>query len=135
MIDERNLGITEARLGLTILTCLLVALGYFVLQRLDRLPDSAPVATTPGAPDVAARTLGNVPAASNAQPQIVPVQGTESSPVPYPQTTLRPVWLAPQQNAHDGRARQFHPHEPTNRVGEPSRFDSEPRDSRSGPLR
>ena len=31
MDKERNLGVTEARFALTILTCLLVAIGYIAL--------------------------------------------------------------------------------------------------------
>ena len=33
MDDERNLGVTEGRFALTILTCLLVAIGYVALLR------------------------------------------------------------------------------------------------------
>ncbi len=34
MEQERNLGVTEARFALTLLTCLLVAIGYVALLRL-----------------------------------------------------------------------------------------------------
>src|SRR5215212_8641370 len=34
MEKERNLGVTEARFALTLLTCLLVAIGYIALLRL-----------------------------------------------------------------------------------------------------
>jgi len=34
MEKERNLGVTEARFALTLLTCLLVAIGYVALLRL-----------------------------------------------------------------------------------------------------
>lgn len=34
MDKKRNLGVTEARFALTILTCLLVAIGYITLLRL-----------------------------------------------------------------------------------------------------
>lgn len=33
MNQERNLGVTEARFGLTIVICLLAAVGFFVLLR------------------------------------------------------------------------------------------------------
>src|SRR6476659_3298024 len=49
MEKERNLGVTEARFALTLLTCLLVAIGYVALLRLggskdpsgETSPDSA----------------------------------------------------------------------------------------------
>jgi hypothetical protein len=40
MDDERNLGVTEARFALTILTCLLVAIGYIALLRLGGTKDN-----------------------------------------------------------------------------------------------
>lgn len=50
MDDERNLGVTEGRFALTILTCLLVAIGYIALLRwggtkdttVDLSPDDSP---------------------------------------------------------------------------------------------
>jgi hypothetical protein len=39
MDEERNLGVTEARFALTILTCLLVAIGYIALLRLGGTKD------------------------------------------------------------------------------------------------
>ena len=39
MDKERNLGVTEARFALTILTCLLVAIGYIALLRLGGTKD------------------------------------------------------------------------------------------------
>ena len=40
MDEERSLGVTEARFGLTILICLLVAIGYVVLLRLGNSTES-----------------------------------------------------------------------------------------------
>jgi hypothetical protein len=40
MDQERNLGVTEARFALTILTCLLVAVGYVALLRLGGSRDA-----------------------------------------------------------------------------------------------
>lgn len=39
MEKERNLGVTEARFALTLLTCLLVAIGYVALLRLGGSKD------------------------------------------------------------------------------------------------
>jgi hypothetical protein len=41
MEKERNLGVTEARFALTLLTCLLVAIGYVALLRLGGSKDPA----------------------------------------------------------------------------------------------
>jgi hypothetical protein len=40
MDDERNSGVTEARFALTLLICLLVAIGYIVLLRLGNSGES-----------------------------------------------------------------------------------------------
>jgi hypothetical protein len=40
MNDDRNLGVTEARFALTLLICLLVAIGYVLLLRLGSSGDS-----------------------------------------------------------------------------------------------
>jgi hypothetical protein len=41
MDKERNLGVTEARFALTLLTCLLVAIGYVALLRLGGTKDGS----------------------------------------------------------------------------------------------
>jgi len=41
MDEERNLGVTEARFALTILTCLLVAIGYIALLKLGGTKDTS----------------------------------------------------------------------------------------------
>ena len=41
MDEERNLGVTEARFALTLLTCLLVAIGYVALLRLGGTKDTS----------------------------------------------------------------------------------------------
>ena len=57
MEKERNLGVTEARFALTILTCLLVAIGYIALLKLggkdpstDVGPEEAPSVDVAGTP-------------------------------------------------------------------------------------
>ena len=77
MIQERNFGVMEARVGLSLLTCLLIALGYSVLQRLGdaesassiemRSSDDAPIA------QAAAASVQ----AELDQPQILTAQGGE----------------------------------------------------------
>ena len=73
MIEERRLSKTEARLGLSLIAGLLVALGCVVV---DRLRD-APTATHAGTEALAAQP---------AEPTAAAVQ----------QTSYRPEWLPPQ---------------------------------------
>ena len=73
-----------------------------------------------------------------SDPQIAPAQGSEPSPNSYPQTTLRPIWVAPQQDTDDTRFERFDPTAPVEDVHEPSLFDSQPLDTRQnadGPTR
>jgi hypothetical protein len=83
MSQERNLGFTEASIGLTIITCLLVALGYLLVQRLSDSP--RPVATMP-APATFRDGADGVRTALGTQP---------SEPAER-QTSYAPQWLAPQ---------------------------------------
>jgi hypothetical protein len=54
MDEERNLGVTEARFALTILTCLLVAIGYIALLKLGGTKDtSADVGPDDASPPIA----------------------------------------------------------------------------------
>jgi hypothetical protein len=130
MSEKFKLGVTETGVGLTLLTCLLAALGYFVLQRLGDSSESTPVADSPAAPIETYSTLGAGPSNLNAEPQIVPVQGSEPSHNSYPQTTLRPIWVAPQQDTEDTRIERFDPSAPVEDVHEPSLFDSQPLEAR-----
>jgi len=89
MDQERNLGVTEARFALTLLTCLLVAIGYVVLLRLggtketpveagadDLLP---PIVAAPNAPDSANDI--------EQQPRVLSLETPNDSPL---RTTQRP---------------------------------------------
>lgn len=84
MTDNRNLGVTEATVGLTLITGLLVLLGYLVINRLSNSPRpqtaEAPAATTFGNPDDGVRTALGV---------------TPSQPAEH-QTSYAPQWLEPQ---------------------------------------
>lgn len=82
MNEERNRGVTEARFGLTVLICLLVAMGYIVLLRLGSPIEStieqrleSPVAheeTTPFEAD---------------EPQVLPIEPQRET---VPQMSARP---------------------------------------------
>ena len=78
MIDQdRNLGVTEARFGLTLLICLLAAVGFVVLMRLGGASD--PTADI-GPEDEASQGLTHiepVPEKVEQQPQVLPIEPQE----------------------------------------------------------
>ena len=69
MDDDRNLGVTEARFALTLLICLLVAIGYVVLLRLGGTSDSA-IEIRPG---VATQPV-DPPANHDDEPRVLPIE-------------------------------------------------------------
>lgn len=83
MNEDRNLGVTEARFGLTVVICLLVAIGYVVLLRLGSPIDSTievrpePIAeeTTPVDPN---------------EPQVLPIEPQRQT---VPQMSARPDYV------------------------------------------
>lgn len=95
MAQERNLGVAEARVGLSIITCLLLVLGYVVLQRLGgtgqlppvefrSYPSADQVNTTPPVPDV-------------DQPRVLKPEVWQPTQLPI-QTSQRPDWLSPRED-------------------------------------
>ena len=79
MTQERNFGVVEARVGLSLLTCLLVALGYVVLQRLGESGASAVVEL----PATEVAPMADVPSSNGRgeweQPQLLTAQDGEST--------------------------------------------------------
>lgn len=74
MIDEEpKRGINEARFALTLLTCLLVAIGYIVLLRFGGVRNTP---FEPGADDPAAQVGASaaVPKDSELRPHVLPVE-------------------------------------------------------------
>jgi len=79
MDDERNLGVTEARFALTILTCLLVAIGYIALLRWGGTKDP----TADISPDDPAGTVMTQPLdlkPSEPTPRVVPLDPDNGRP-------------------------------------------------------
>jgi hypothetical protein len=85
MNDERNRGVTEARFGLTVLICLLVAMGYIVLLRLGSPTDST-VEIRPEPP--VAREV-TTPIDPN-EPQVLPIEPQRQT---VPQMSARPDYV------------------------------------------
>ena len=83
---ERDLGVTEARFALTLLTCFLVAVGYIVLLRLaggkDPALDAAPDDVTPPVASAPAE-----PQANELQPHVLPLESPRDA---VPRTSQRP---------------------------------------------
>ena len=127
MTSERNLGVTEARIGLSLLTCLLIALGYVVVQRLGDTGLAPPAEIRP---DPAAASFRNSPAspmATGGRAQVSPAQRTESIPAPYPHVSRRPLWLAPQPASEITAPNSFDAAAPAAaNSGEPGPFDPPP---------
>ncbi len=84
MNDDRNLGATENRFALTLVICLLMAVGYLVLLRLGGPSDSTiEVRPNPVPQPVVAHEDDN-------QPRVLPVDGPEPASVRPPEIATRP---------------------------------------------
>jgi hypothetical protein len=75
MDQERNLGVTEARFALTLLTCLLVAIGYIALLRLGGTKDvSLDVNADDGASPIIAGPATPPPITADPVPRELPLE-------------------------------------------------------------
>ncbi|MEX2315875.1 MAG: hypothetical protein WD669_01900 [Pirellulales bacterium] len=99
MIGKRSLGVSETRLGLSLLTGLLVVLGYVALQRLGGMGDAPPIEVRSGKMSgPAGGGIGN--RSDPGDLQVLPTQ--EPDPNHVPRTSLRPTWLpAPKLDLRD----------------------------------
>jgi hypothetical protein len=102
MNQERNFGVTEAGLGLTVITCLLVALGYWLVQRLVGTGATPPVEVRPPAADLDPPRAD--PVVKNQQPQVLVPEQPGSAGVESPHTANRPHWLPYQEEQEDAPA-------------------------------
>jgi hypothetical protein len=71
MEKERNLGVTEARFALTLLTCLLVAFGYIALLRLAGTKETA---ADIGPNDVSPPSIAGPVLPIEPQPIVLPLE-------------------------------------------------------------
>jgi len=95
MNQERNFGVTEAGVGLTVITCLLVALGYWIILRLVGSGATPTVEVRPAAQ--ADLVPGADPVVKPQQPHVLTVEQPQSSDTPLPHTANRPQWLPYQE--------------------------------------
>jgi len=101
MSQERNFGVTEAGLGLTVITCLLIALGYWIVQRLGGTGQAPPVEVR--ASQTAEQASGSPQDApgEKSQPRVLVAEEPKSSGSKLPHTAHRPEWLTPQDEPSD----------------------------------
>jgi|RhiMethySRZTD1v2_1073278.scaffolds.fasta_scaffold1033919_2 hypothetical protein len=83
MDEDRNVGVTEARFALTIVICVLVAVGYIVLARLGSSSE-APLEVRQE-PTLAPR----VTVEEDDQPQVIKIDGSDDSPKMAERSILR----------------------------------------------
>lgn len=82
MEQERNLGVTEARFALTLLTCLLVAIGYIALLRLAGAKQAT---TESGADDVLPSVVAGTRDRNDTEPspRVLPIDRPDDSPIDH----------------------------------------------------
>ena len=85
MDNDRNLGVTEARFGLTLLICLLVAIGYVLLLRLGSPGESAIEVGTAIEPQRSAPRGDE----GNDQPRVLKVESEEMAMRTSPRSGLK----------------------------------------------
>ena len=88
MDDDRQLGVTETRLGLTVLICLLVVLGYAILYKLGGTGQTTMVEVRP---DVVIQTDSpdnDAPPTDDTLPNVLQVEASDST-APEIQTSQR----------------------------------------------
>ena len=76
MDQERNLGVTEARFALTLLTCLLVAIGYVALLRIGGNDSAAETGADDPSPPIV--QLPSVPHVEEPPPRVLPIEKPDS---------------------------------------------------------
>ena len=100
MKKERNFGVAEARIGLSVITCLLVALGYVIVHRLGdaSLPAEIDAGTMRPATQANAAP-GNVPGTPALASESDDRYGASNQQSSSQQTVYRPQWLSPQNDS------------------------------------
>jgi hypothetical protein len=94
MDQERNLGVTEARFALTLLTCLLVAIGYVALLKIGGNDSAAETGSDDASPPIAAAPAK--PHVEEPPPRVLPIEKpdsphgslTDRSAAPTPSTNI-----------------------------------------------
>jgi hypothetical protein len=90
MVRERNFGVAEARIGLSVITCLLVALGYVIIHRLGDSTAPTDIETVRGSRAAQVDMPSGPPGLTDGP--------TSPSDASNQQTSYRPQWLSPQND-------------------------------------
>jgi hypothetical protein len=77
MHDQRSLDVTQSRIGLSLLICLLLAVGYMIVERLVGSGQAPPVEIRAGFHTEPPTAAGHSPV-EDQQPQVLAIEGSES---------------------------------------------------------
>jgi hypothetical protein len=125
MIKQRNFGVAEARIGLSVITCLLVALGYVVVHRLGDVDAPAEIAPGSGASTVQVNASPGVSSAPAAiSNESADRYGNPNSQPSNQQTVYRPQWLSPQNDSPGISLPSLGIDDPASQQSQSDRFDS-----------
>ncbi len=99
---KKNLGVTEARFGLTLLTCLLVAVGYVALLRLG---GSKEAAVEIGPDDVSPPAIAGPtnPKDLEPPPRVLPIEKPEDGQ--FERMSQRPKRVTPVEPSPESERR------------------------------
>ena len=100
MTQQRNFVVAEARFGLSLILCLLLVLGYVVLQRLGGTGDVPPIVVRTSQSAEVAETIQ--PPLIDTEPRVLTAERWQPTDLPI-QTPQRPEWLSPHES-HDGES-------------------------------
>ena len=89
MNHQRNLVVTEAGLALSLLTCLLLVLGYMILSRLNESGQASTEDVHSGYAVQPANAVDEAPLHAAEQPQVLTIERSDS-PAPVVHTSARP---------------------------------------------
>ncbi|MEX0610603.1 MAG: hypothetical protein WD738_20850 [Pirellulales bacterium] len=78
MNHERNLGVTEAGLGLALLLCLLLILGYMILHNLGGTGSAPAVEVRPGYVAEPKTVPGAATPDGDEQPQVLTIESSDA---------------------------------------------------------
>jgi hypothetical protein len=125
-VHDRHMGVAEARVGLSIITCLLLVLGYVVLQQLGGTGRRPPVENrSDGATELVEITPP--PEAADAEQPYVLTPEIGDGAEPAIRTTQRPERPSPHEAAGDDSPALVDPLElPAGQFGELPGDQSEP---------
>jgi len=95
MDRKRTIGVTETRVGLSLLTCALLVFGYVAIHRFGGSGPEPPVEFRTGSSSEPDGTAAGRDSGNTEGPQILPVQGADRPNSPAIHTSQRPTWLPP----------------------------------------